>query len=283
MPSATLLFCLLLTVLLYAVPTAVATPSSGSPPAAVKQDILPYNPHDLYPSSGVSLSTRWLSQPEERIMTLTFDDGPEERDLAIAALLKQYHAPATFFFLGHKVEARPEVVESLLSDNYEIGYHSYRHQRLSLFSQNRLSEDFRQGVAAFNGLGILVTWFRPPYGEFNREIVQTAKTQGMETILWTIDSRDWTGVGPVTLARDVIRRFHPGAILLFHSNQAVSLQALPTILEAAIQKGYRLVSLTEWRTMIQTAQRRMEAKNLKTPQPCTIQQVPEHPTLSECK
>lgn len=274
-----------------ATPLATATPFRDTEPVG-KRNTLPLDIHSLSPGGEFSLSTRWLSRPEERIMTLTFDDGPEELDLAIAALLKQYHVPATFFYLGQKVEARPEIVEELLSAGHEIGYHSYRHQRLSLFSPTRLSDDFRDGVAAFHNLGILLTWFRPPYGEFNEQVITTAKTAGMETILWSIDSRDWTGIDANTLADKVIRRFHPGAILLFHSTQPTVLQALPAVLEAAMQKNYRLVSLTNWRTIVQAANGRMEAKyqepvippvQAPAPAPCTTPTPPLFESWPGCE
>lgn len=280
------LFALLMG-MLYAAPLA-ATPPLHDPEPAVKQSVLPLDTRSLSPGGEFSLSTRRLSQPDERIMTLTFDDGPEAQDLAIAALLQQYHVPATFFYLGHKVEARPEIVEELLTNGHEIGYHSYRHERLSLFSPTKLSEDFRQGVTAFHNLGILLTWFRPPYGEFNEQVITTAKTEGMETILWSIDSKDWTGINAKTLADKVIRRFHPGAILLFHSTQPTVLQALPAILEAAVQQNYRLVSLTNWRVIVQAANGRMEAKYQKplpTPAsvPCTSTAPPMLDTWTECR
>ena len=75
----------------------------------------------------------------------------------------------------------------------------------------------------------------------------------MDTILWTIDSRDWTGISASTMARNVIRQFHPGAVLLFHSTHAATLQAMPEIVEAAEKAHYRFVSLDEWRRIIQNA------------------------------
>ncbi|HIJ85379.1 MAG TPA: polysaccharide deacetylase family protein, partial [Magnetococcales bacterium] len=231
--------------------------SSGEHVRVAKYSYMPTSSNYLSPGGEVEVPWDWLSLPEERIMALTFDDGPEERDLEIANLLTKQGIEATFFFIGNKVDASPGVVKKVMGAGHEIGYHSYRHQKLSWISQTDLKEDFRLGKASLNTLGVPVVWFRPPYGLFNSRVVKTAKEQGMETILWTVDPKDWTGIGPETIAKRVIRTFHPGAVLLFHSNHAATLQALPEIIEAAKAREYRFVSLTEWRRTIQTVHCRM--------------------------
>ena len=105
----------------------------------------------------------------------------------------------------------------------------------------------------------------------------------METINWTIDSRDWTGVTSATMARNVIRQFHPGAVLLFHSNHAATLHALPAVLEAAAKQNYRFVSLGEWRQTIQTANCRLQKQFCPVPMPADVaapDMVPEGVTVA---
>ncbi|MBF0096382.1 MAG: polysaccharide deacetylase family protein [Magnetococcales bacterium] len=230
-----------------------------------KAGAMPFNPRYLYPSSAETFSMDWLSLPEERIMVLTFDDGPDERDLAIVSLLDRQEIPAAFFYIGNKIKNMPHIVKEMSTTRHEMGYHSYRHQQLSWLSAKNLTADFHQGKDVMSKLGLAFTWFRPPYGDFNRRVVQEAKDQGMETILWTIDSRDWAGVAAPVMARNVIRRFHPGAVLLFHSTHANTLRALPEILQAATRERYRFVSLGEWRRTIQTASCRVSGRNCPPP------------------
>ncbi|MBF0459831.1 MAG: polysaccharide deacetylase family protein [Magnetococcales bacterium] len=236
---------------------------AGSEPSAESQHVakygtMPFNARYLLPSGGVEMSVDWLTLPEERILVLTFDDGPDERDRQMAALLTRHAIPATFFYVASRVAAMPGMVGEMLAGHYTVGYHSNRHQKLSAFSPSRLTEEFQQGQAILAGQGVHPTWFRPPYGDFNDQVVKTAQEHGMETILWTIDSRDWAGVTAPTMARNVIRRFHPGAVLLFHSTRAATLQAMPAIVEAAAKANYRFVSLDEWRSILQRASRRRQ-------------------------
>ncbi|MBF0144894.1 MAG: polysaccharide deacetylase family protein [Magnetococcales bacterium] len=227
----------------------------------------------LSPGGEFHISWSWLSLPEDRIMALTFDDGPVERDLEISALLQHNDIEATFFFIGQKVEQSPGIVKKVSAAHHEIGYHSYRHQKLSWIPAVDLKEDFRLGKSALAELGIVPNWFRPPYGLFNAKVIKTARSEGLETILWTIDPKDWTGVSPRTITKRVVAMFHPGAVLLFHSNHSATLQALPQIIEAARAGNYRLVSLSEWHRTIQAAHCRHDksycsptvtAKNVQT-------------------
>ncbi|MBF0297035.1 MAG: polysaccharide deacetylase family protein, partial [Magnetococcales bacterium] len=229
--------------------------------APAKYDTPSFTPHFLYPGGEVVLNVDSLSLPEERVMAITFDDGPDEKDLEISALMRKHDIPATFFYIGHKIKAQPDVVKTVHANHHAIGYHSFRHQRLSGFGSSGLAEEMRQGKEALSALGVQPTLFRPPYGDFNERVVHAAKDQGMETVLWTIDSRDWTGVSPANMAKNVIRQFHPGAVLLFHSQHAATLQALPTILEAAARENFRFVSLGDWRQIVLAANCRVSGKS----------------------
>ncbi|MBF0627688.1 MAG: polysaccharide deacetylase family protein [Magnetococcales bacterium] len=229
------------------------SPDKSADKSPARYDTSQFTPHYLYPGGEVVLSVDALTRPEDRVMSITFDDGPDEKDLETISVLEKHGVPATFFYLGTKVKALPEIVKKVHERHHEIGYHSFRHNRLRWFSQTTLAEDFRQGKEALTNLGVPLSFFRPPYGDFTESMVRMAKDNGMETILWTIDSRDWTGIGAETMARNVIRHFHPGAVLLFHSQHAVTLRALPMVLEAAERENYRFVSLGDWRQTVLAA------------------------------
>ncbi|MBF0162620.1 MAG: polysaccharide deacetylase family protein [Magnetococcales bacterium] len=249
--------------LLFSLSWAMAAPSEESKHLA-RHGRMPFKTRYLYPGGRVELAVDWLSQPEERILLLTFDDGPDARDLKIAELLAKQAIPAAFFYVGRKMKAMPEIVEAIRAAQYEIGYHSHGHAHLSGLSQSRLTEDFAQGRSLLQHLGVPVRWFRPPYGDFDARVLQAAQDHGMETLLWSIDSRDWAGIGAQTLASNVIRQLHPGAVLLFHSTRAATLAALPAIVQAAHRAHYRFVTLDEWRRVVRAAQGRVQGESDQT-------------------
>lgn len=253
MPSSIRFACVFAALSFFVTASLVRANPSEIGKKVAKTFEVPSGSRYLSPGGEIDMPRNLLSLPEERVMALTFDDGPVERDLEISALLKEHDILATFFYIGSKLEARAEIVENVLAAKHEIGFHSYRHKKQSLVSQADLLEDFRLGKAALAALGVPVVWYRPPYGLFNTRVVKTAKEQGMDTILWTVDPRDWSGISAETIAKRVIPKFHPGAVVLFHSNHAATLQALPEIISAAESENYRFVSLSELRNTVQVA------------------------------
>ncbi|MEO5350961.1 MAG: polysaccharide deacetylase family protein, partial [Magnetococcus sp. YQC-3] len=165
---STIRLAALLAILFYAqlCPVAEGGPSKESKHVA-KYGVMPFYDRYLYPGGGVAMSVGCLSRPEERVMALTFDDGPDDKDLKISAILKKEAIPATFFYVGSKTKGTSAIVNGVVADNHVVGYHAYRHRMLSWYSPASLAEDFRLGKESMEGLGVSPTWFRPPYGDFN--------------------------------------------------------------------------------------------------------------------
>ncbi len=89
-------------------------------------------------------------------------------------------------------------------------------------------------------------YFRPPYGAFSKRVVSAAEAQGLTTLLWTVDPFDWAEPGPAVVRDRVLSSVRPGAVILLHSNHEQTFQALPGIVKGLKQKGYSLVSTSDW-------------------------------------
>jgi peptidoglycan/xylan/chitin deacetylase (PgdA/CDA1 family) len=87
--------------------------------------------------------------------------------------------------------------------------------------------------------------FRPPFGDYNNQVIEAAEQLGYLTIQWDVDSLDWKeqGVGP--LINNVIYKVKNGSIVLFHNNSRDILEALPTILDTLIKNGYEIVPISQ--------------------------------------
>ncbi len=141
----------------------------------------------------------------------------------------------------------------------------------------------RLSVTALSQAGYTPQWFRPPYGRFRDTTVRAARQFGMETILWTIDTRDWTGVGAALIAQRVLQQVHVGGVILMHSNKSQTVQALPEIITTAREQGYRFVTLSEWQKVILAADCRADPKTCSaSPSAITVTTppiLPEHPVI----
>jgi len=184
------------------------------------------------------------------VLALTFDDGPEPgRDDEILRLLARHGAVATFFVIGATAAAHLELVGRMVAAGCEIGNHSWTHVSLLGLGAELQREEVRRTNELLAGVGIRPRWFRPPFGHTDARIEAIAREEGLETVLWSLDSRDWARQSPEEIARRVIAGLAPGAVILLHSFAASSLAALPRILDHATSLGYRCVTLSESRRL----------------------------------
>lgn len=97
----------------------------------------------------------------------------------------------------------------------------------------KCQEAFKKAVGFRPGL------LRPPYGAFNRPVVETAQKHGLETVTWTISGEDWSPKAtPESIKKGIIDGAGNGVIYLLHDVKPKVTDALPTILGAIKAKGY---------------------------------------------
>ena len=90
-----------------------------------------------------------MANPAYREVALTIDDGPDPRyGPQIIALLHQRHIAATFFLVGIRVKQHPEIARLLARDGFEIGNHTYDHQRLPALKPHEIANELRLCDAA---------------------------------------------------------------------------------------------------------------------------------------
>ncbi|MBF0439142.1 MAG: polysaccharide deacetylase family protein [Magnetococcales bacterium] len=234
--------------------------------------------HFLCPDCTVSLSKSLLTLPEEKIMAITIDDGPDPRDREFSEVLKKHDALATFFYIGEHIPAYPDVAKEMQAEGHEVATHGNRHNYFLSLSSDQQERNIHKGRDVLAKLGIQSVWFRPPYGAFNANTVKIAKDLGQKTVLWSIDSRDWAKRNTSAIAQTVISQFHPGAVILIHSHQQASLEALPLILTAGQQQGYRFVTLSSWEKVLLTASCRVNQNLCPT---VVASAAPLHSTSSQ--
>jgi peptidoglycan/xylan/chitin deacetylase (PgdA/CDA1 family) len=191
-----------------------------------------------------------------RGVALTFDDGPDPKwTPRVLATLAKHRAKATFFLVGKKAEAHPEVVRAILDAGHDVGLHSYAHDRLFVLRREaRVRADLERGLAVLEKLtGMRPTTFRPPIGHTNPIIARTADRLDLTVVGWTISGHD--GVAS-TRVEDVIARvrrdLRDGAIIALHdapergSREPAAVKALPVILDAIAAERLEVVPLGPW-------------------------------------
>ncbi|MES2310384.1 MAG: glycosyltransferase [Verrucomicrobiota bacterium] len=190
-------------------------------------------------------------------VALTFDDGPDAKwTPKILDVLKDKNVKATFFVLGSKVEAEPELLQRIYNEGHEIGSHTYTHSNLRLAPREQiileLNATQRMIESVIDRSTIL---FRPPYQADARPksiqdltAVQVAEELGYLTICENIDPEDWSKPGADVILRRIKDQRHSGNIVLLHDaggDRRQTLEALPKIIDYLRARGDEIVSLSE--------------------------------------
>jgi peptidoglycan/xylan/chitin deacetylase (PgdA/CDA1 family)/uncharacterized caspase-like protein len=199
----------------------------------------------------------WGNNLPEKTVVLTFDDGPHARNTPqILDVLKQYDVHAYFFSLGKNlgesdgkkvINTRNEaVVKRIIDEGHILANHSYSHAILTKLDEaGRSGELHKTNLLISKSNGQSNTLFRPPYGSRDKELDKLAAKDGMISVMWNIDSMDWADPLPESIADRTMLELEKTqkGILLFHDIHKQSLLALPTILKALAEQGYRVVTL----------------------------------------
>jgi len=164
----------------------------------------------------------------------------------LLSIFEEYGINITFFFGGYWLEKYPEVLKQISDAGHEIGNHSYTHPKCSRLSR----EDFREELRKTQGLieqtaGSQPLFFRPPFGDYNNQVIEVAREEGYQVIQWSIDSLDWKEPGTDFIVRRIMENVKPGSIILMHNNAPDTPEALRILLPELLKRGYEVVPLSE--------------------------------------
>ncbi len=189
----------------------------------------------------------------EKVMALTFDVSWGDKMLPrVLDVLKHYNQKATFFISGPWAKTHPALVAAILAGGNELASHGQQHVNLSDYGDSAIANNIGSADAILREYAHApLRFFRPPNGDFNSHVVEVSKGLGYETIIWSIDSRDWMNPGVHAIVSRVTQEAFPGAIILLHASDTCRQTdlALPAIIRDVRAEGYRLVTLGELWTM----------------------------------
>lgn len=179
-----------------------------------------------------------------KVIALTFDDGPGPYTAQLLDILDQHGAKATFFLIGSKVSAQADVLRRMHARGHQLGNHSWSHPELPKLPVDQIAGEIdRTNDAIKQATGIKPTILRPPYGAVNGVVLEQLRLRSMSSILWSVDTRDWADRNSEIVCSRAVAGAHPGAIILMHDIHQTSVGAVPCILSALKQQGYSFVTV----------------------------------------
>ena len=180
---------------------------------------------------------------DDKVIALTFDDGPSQYTNKILDILKKYDACGTFFVIGNHVQFYSDELRRMLKEGSEIGNHSFDHKLLTRLSEDEFKEEINKTNESIKKVtGFTPTLFRPTYGGYNNRLKGYTD---LKFVLWDIDSRDWKVKSKERILNNILPYVKPGNIVLMHDNHVYSVNVLEDLIKNLKNNGYKFVTVSE--------------------------------------
>ncbi|MGX1831419.1 polysaccharide deacetylase family protein [Paenibacillus taichungensis] len=187
---------------------------------------------------------------QDKVVYLSFDDGPGNHTREVLDILRKEQVLATFFVLGEQAERYPEMIRAVVEDGHALGNHTFNHNYEQLYSDFKV---FWKQIKQTEAVVERITGFRPnlvrapggTYGHFDKSYFDLLKLGGYTVMDWNVDSGDSKRKG--VPAKEILRnatKVPAGArsvIVLMHDGgaHAETVKALPGIIKYYRDQGFR--------------------------------------------
>ncbi len=189
----------------------------------------------------------------DRAVALTFDDGPDPTHTPrILDVLARERVTATFFLIGERAEAAPDIARRIAADGHDLGNHTWSHRNFWLCRPGETRRQIERGHEAIaTAAGRPPRFFRPPWGMTNLAMFGALRRLGTPCVFWTVQPEGRRPVDSSTQVSRAAARVSPGAILDLHDADGVPgagarlVGALPALIDTIRDRGFKLAPLRD--------------------------------------
>lgn len=186
-------------------------------------------------------------EENEKKVSISFDAawGNEQTD-TLLKILDEKEVKTTFFLVGEWVDKYPESVKKIAEKGHDVENHSDTHAHLPQLSDDGIKKELIDCNEKIEKLtGKCPTLFRPPYGDYNNNVVSVTNSIDMYCVQWDIDSLDWKDPTPQQMVERIKNNLKNGSIILMHNGAKNTPEALPLIIDAIKEEGYTIVPISQ--------------------------------------
>ena len=209
----------------------------------------------MSPTSQVFGRYPWRARVSEKVVALTFDDGPNEPYTSqIADFLATKQIKATFFQVGRCVERYPDVSKRLLTDGHVIGNHSVHHR----FTDHLLHPSYKEEITnnqeiIYSHTGKRPALFRSPWLWRQPWLLATVRKNSLQVVSGKFcHSFEVFQPKGDRIAKRTLAKVKPGSIIIFHDGfdarggkREQTVEAVKLTVDSLIKQGYRFVTISE--------------------------------------
>lgn len=191
----------------------------------------------------------YFQHTSERVIALTFDDGPDRVSTpALLSVLARHRARATFFLIGSRIPGNEDIVAAIVSAGHELGNHMMYDEASDRLTPDVFRAQLSQADAALRAFVPAVRWFRPGSGRFESWMFDAICERGYRGVLGDVYPFDahlpWNEISD-RLVRASVR---PGSIVVLHEGPRMgdrTASLLVDLLPALVASGHRFATLSE--------------------------------------
>lgn len=190
------------------------------------------------------ISGRVDETKQQKLVALTYDDGPAESTSKLLDVLEKYGAKATFFVVGEQADYYRETLKREADLGMEIGSHTWDHPWLNQLSEEEIREEMDKNdklVSEITGLPAMKL-MRPTGGGISANMLNTLEKP---MIQWDVDTLDWDHKDPDQTYQRLIDLVQDGSIVLMHDLFSPSADAADRYISTLIDMGYKCVTVSE--------------------------------------
>lgn len=187
----------------------------------------------------------------DKVVALSFDDGPTDKADEILSILSDLNLKATFFVIGGDLEKNMIEGKKIVAAGHELGNHTYSHDRMVLKSFDFVQREIEKTDSLIKEAGyhgdIL---FRPPYGKKLFLLPYYLNQHNRKTIMWDVEPESYSDVANSSenTTKYVLENTKPGSIILLHvmfDSRKESVKSIEGIVTGLRQQGYTFKTVSE--------------------------------------
>jgi len=190
----------------------------------------------------------------ERLVTLTFDDGPDpDTTHTVLALLAKHHVRATFFFIGRYLDgnkrravAARKAAREIADAGHVIGSHTHDHDLLTTDTHTQVLDQIDDGIASIeHATGRRPELFRPPYGQLDAFGEDAIAERHLALVLWSVEAGDMQDPDETKMFSTLVEQldYAGGGLVLLHDVKWPTVHVLARLLDWLEAKHFTIVDL----------------------------------------
>ncbi|KMT22683.1 polysaccharide deacetylase family protein [Clostridium cylindrosporum] len=186
-------------------------------------------------------------EKEEKVVAITVNTGfGKQFTDEILELLKGEKVEASFFAMGSWIDRYPDSLKKIHKSGHEVGNNSLTYPHFTKITKEQIKSEIEDGDKKIESItGSSSKLFRPPFGDYNEDVIKTITDLGYYSVLWDVDSLDWGSKSEKEITDIILKQVANGSILLFHNNSQKTAGAMEIAIKELKTRGYKFLKVSD--------------------------------------